>query len=156
MAGSRKIRVDKQRGNNAGKTPGKPFAKGNTIGFQPGQSGNPQGRPKKRTLSEHLREVMARTHPEHPDRTYGELIAIKLAEEAVSGNVTAAREVFDRLEGRPRQQLDVTVDSRKQQLAQTALDEYLRQAEAEGEQMTEAEAAEKLALFIPELSPYLQ
>src|SRR5688572_1222656 len=41
------------------KARGKPFAKGNEFAFKPGQSGNPAGRPKVRTLSDTYRTCLA-------------------------------------------------------------------------------------------------
>ena len=104
----RKIKADKQRGNNAKKTRGKPFRKGNTYGFQPGESGNPAGRPKSITLSEAYRKALAQPFPDDPqNRTFAEVIAEKMALSAASGEVGSAREIADRTEGKPRQALDI-------------------------------------------------
>lgn len=78
----------------------KPWAKG--------QSGNPKGRPKTRTLSEAYRAALAQPIPGDPDgRTYADKIAEMVISAAASGDVPAARELADRTEGKPRQMLDV-------------------------------------------------
>jgi hypothetical protein len=76
--------------------------------FRPGQSGNPSGRPKYALLSRAYRnqlETICETDPEH--RTYAEVIAEALAKQAVKGNIQAAAEIADRVEGRPRQAITV-------------------------------------------------
>jgi hypothetical protein len=73
--------------------------------FQKGQSGNPAGRPKAITLSEAIRAQLAQKYG--ADSTYAEEIARVLCAEAARGNVTAAREIADRTEGKPKQAIDV-------------------------------------------------
>jgi hypothetical protein len=73
------------------------FTKGNTYGmatrFQPGQSGNPDGRPRGF-------EAMARKQLEEAaadgDQTRGEQLVRKLIALAVGGNVQAIKLVLDR------------------------------------------------------------
>lgn len=103
--------IDKQWKNN-GETVGRDekgrFTEGHTQGFQPGMSGNPAGRPKAVTISEAYRQQLAAPMPGDPQgRTIAETIAKLVCEEAAKGNVTAAKEVADRTEGRPRQALEV-------------------------------------------------
>lgn len=90
------------------------FAGGNKLGkrFQPGQSGNPKGRPKSITLSEALRLQLAEVMPEADERTYAEEIARVLCADAAKGNVLAAREIADRTEGKPKQAIDVDMSIR--------------------------------------------
>lgn len=84
------------------------FEKGNAVGFQPGQSGNPSGRPKSITLSEAYRKALAQAYPDDPEgRTYAEVIADKIVMSAATGEVSSAREIADRTEGKPRQALDI-------------------------------------------------
>ncbi len=85
------------------------FAPGNKLGnrFKPGETGNPQGRPKLTLLSEALREELAKVLPGLDERTMAEHIARSLIREAIKGNVMAAREIADRSEGRPKQAIDV-------------------------------------------------
>ncbi len=66
--------------------------------FQPGTSGNPAGRPKGKTLSAWLQELLAVT----PDngRSRAERLAEKLLEVAETGDVKALKLVIDRHDGR--------------------------------------------------------
>jgi hypothetical protein len=96
--------IEKQREYTGRDDKGR-FAAGNPNGFQPGQSGNPAGRPKSITLSEAIRLQLAQQYGE--DRTYAEEIARVLCVAAVKGNVNAAREIADRTEGKPKQAIDV-------------------------------------------------
>jgi hypothetical protein len=76
-------------------------------GFQPGQSGNPNGRPKTNTgLVNALRAKVAEVTSD--GRTIAQQIANMLVEESLRGRhrVAAASVILDRLEGRPAQQLD--------------------------------------------------
>jgi hypothetical protein len=101
----------KQR-NNSGERDGRDdkgrFIEGNPHSFQPGQSGNPAGRPKAVTLSEAYRQQLAAQQTEGADEsTYAEVIAKMVCAEAAKGNVLAAREIADRTEGKPKQAIDV-------------------------------------------------
>jgi len=59
--------------------------------WKPGESGNPNGRPKKgETLTDALREL-----------TDKEELAQKLLELAREGNLNALRYIYDRIDGRP-------------------------------------------------------
>jgi hypothetical protein len=69
--------------------------------FKPGQSGNPGGRPKTGALSQACRAVLEKTVPgDRERRTYAQAIAERLADLAMRGHLTAAREIGDRAEGR--------------------------------------------------------
>src|SRR5262245_23805364 len=114
MARTTKKAQKKVRAGNSAKTArkttrGKPFAKGNAFAFRPGQSGNPAGRPRD-TNAAHFRDLVRMQYPGKDEVTYGELIARALLVRAISGDVQAIREVFDRLEGKPRQSVDVSVE----------------------------------------------
>ncbi len=97
--------TDKQRGNSEGRE----RAQANLKPFQPGQSGNPKGRPKGVTLSDALRRMLAEAAPGRSEQTYAEAIARALCKQAAKGNVLAAREIADRTEGKPKQAVDMTV-----------------------------------------------
>jgi hypothetical protein len=89
------------------------FAPGNKVGkqFAKGVSGNLNGRPKLTRLTEALREQLAEAMPNAPERTVAEAIARTLIREALSGNVSAAREIADRCEGRPKQSVDLDIQA---------------------------------------------
>lgn len=79
------------------------FAKGNSYAFKPGQSGNPAGRSK--SLSRLLREKL-----ESGER--GSKLVESLINMAEEGNMNAIKEIYDRMEGKPRQELDIGGDLR--------------------------------------------
>src|SRR5690349_9336295 len=65
--------------------------------FKPGQSGNPNGRPKGTTISEYLRresEVLV------GDRTKGEIVAEKAFDLAMGGDMKAIVFISERLDGK--------------------------------------------------------
>jgi len=110
----KKTAIDKQTENNgaqAGRDDKGRYQKGHSLGFQPGQSGNPKGRPKVITLSEAYRNALAR--PMEGDalrRTYAEVIADEMVTFAAQGNIHSAKEIADRTEGKPRQAVDLTAN----------------------------------------------
>jgi hypothetical protein len=86
---------------------------GKATRWRKGQpSPNPGGRPKSRILSEALRNRLAETKPGDPDgRTYAEIVAENLIDIACSDGLSAvhaANEIADRIEGRPRQSIEVS------------------------------------------------
>jgi len=88
------------------------MAKGKKTGgkdWQKGQSGNPNGRPKKEdTYSDILRRVMDEIDPD-TELTYKERLALALRELAITEKYfPAMREIQDRLVGKPQQSLEVT------------------------------------------------
>jgi hypothetical protein len=85
------------------------FAPGNSIGkkFPPGTSGNQKGRPKLTRLTESLREQLAEQMPNASETTVAEEIAKTLIKLAISGDIAAIRECFDRSEGKSPINLDV-------------------------------------------------
>ncbi|GAA3758461.1 DUF5681 domain-containing protein [Terriglobus aquaticus] len=86
--------------------------------FQPGQSGNPSGRPKKAPITDYLREQLDRAIPAgmldklRPEErsflgelfgtspTFGHMVAFKTIQQACKGDVFALRELLDRVEGK--------------------------------------------------------
>ncbi len=91
----------KQRGD--AKKPGGVTGKG----FQPGQSGNPAGRPPTRGFISALRAAVAGETKD--GRTIEQAIVDELIRQALRGRkkLQAISEIFDRLEGKPRQALDL-------------------------------------------------
>jgi Family of unknown function (DUF5681) len=81
------------------------FERGHMLGrrFQPGASGNPNGRPRHDRLTLALRDKLAEELPGATEQTVAEAIAGALITEALSGNVQAIREIADRTEGKPTQ-----------------------------------------------------
>ncbi len=80
---------------------------GKPTQWKKGESGNPAGRPKSKTLSDAYRNKLEERVPNDPEgRTWAELIAEAQVRDAVRGNVQAAREIADRTEGRARQAIE--------------------------------------------------
>ena len=81
--------------------------------WQPGQSGNPKGRPPgSQSITTHLKALLERSiaapRSEFLDKserkiTGSQLIALKLLTKAAAGDLQAIRETLDRLEGKPRE-----------------------------------------------------
>src|ERR1700733_8306781 len=84
---------NKQKTGFRGPSPdvGKPYR------WKKGQSGNPSGRPKSKTLSDAYKSKLEELVPNDSEgRTWAELIAEAQVRDAVRGNVQAAREIADR------------------------------------------------------------
>jgi hypothetical protein len=81
-------------------------------GFLPRKSGNPAGRPPTKGLLVHLKTQLGELSE---GESAEQLIARKLVTLTKRGNLAAIRECFDRVEGRPRQQLDLNDITRQLQ-----------------------------------------
>jgi hypothetical protein len=122
--------------------------------FKPGQSGNPNGRPKSITLSEAYRKMLATVDDTDPEkRTRAEVLAEQMYVKAKAGDVPALREIADRVEGKPRQTLALTVEKREQ--LEQAISGIMRDSESAGAPCSRAEAIAALSLFKPEASDLL-
>src|SRR6202167_6147233 len=113
------------KGNNPNiAADGKPFR------WKKGQSGNPSGRPKSKTLSDAYKCKLEELVPNDPGgRTWAEIIAEAQIRDAVRGNVQAAREIADRTEGRARQAIefeDTTVTKAFERMTTEELEAYAR------------------------------
>ncbi len=58
-------------------------------------------------MTDALRQQISETSPDAPEETIAEQIAKTLITLALSGDVQAIKEVFDRCEGRPKQAIDL-------------------------------------------------
>lgn len=80
--------------------------------FKKGQSGNPGGRPKGRSVTAIVRELLdADTFGGKKlagGKRVADLVAERIVAEAVRGKFPFAREILERLEGKTSQPLDVT------------------------------------------------
>lgn len=74
--------------------------------FAKGQSGNPGGRNVDRPWREALRSVLRETDPATKKNKLGAL-AEKVVELALAGDTVCIREIAQRIDGMPQQQLDV-------------------------------------------------
>ena len=83
------------------------FGPGNSIGrqFQPGQSGNPKGRPPERPLTVALRDAL--------DANDGEIIKVLVQtaiDRAKAGDFRYFKEIMDRVDGKVTNRMDVSDD----------------------------------------------
>lgn len=103
------------RGQNKSQAGGEGMAR-----FQPGQSGNPKGRPPKRLFDDRLREALASKRGDK-----ARMLVEKLIAKAATGNVAALKLVCERVGGKPKspEQIAagsneaVTLEQVRQQLA---------------------------------------
>lgn len=74
--------------------------------FQPGVSGNPGGRPKRKIWAEAILEAVEAVDEDAPDqRTRLKSLAIALVKAGLAGDTVATKEVGDRLDGKVPQGL---------------------------------------------------
>jgi hypothetical protein len=103
---------------------------GRSHRWKKGQSGNPSGRPKSKTISNAYRHKLEEEVPNDPERrTWAELIAEAQVRDAVRGNVQAAREIADRTEGKARQSIefeDKTLSEAFERMTSEELEAYAR------------------------------
>ena len=77
--------------------------------FKQGKSGNPKGRPKKgETMTDLLREKIEIPKTSREKLTRKEKIIEKLILLAEGGDLSALKYLFDRLDGRPKESIDLT------------------------------------------------
>lgn len=84
--------------------------------FQPGQTGNPKGRPKGKSISTLLNELLEKKVKDldGTERTRAEIIALKLLSKATDAKTVdnsvlkAIEQILDRSEGKAKQTVDVT------------------------------------------------
>jgi|SRR5215470_1057707 len=101
--------MTKRRRNNSGINSGEQWGRVENLRahqYKPGKSGNPKGRPRTKGLLVALRSAIAEVTPE--GKTIEQVIVEELLQEATQGRrkLQAIAEIFDRLEGKPRQQVD--------------------------------------------------
>lgn len=121
--------------------PGK-FKPGNPHAFKPGQSGNPAGRPKERTVSEVLRAMMNEAHTD--TATFAEAIADVLVKRCLLGDIKAIKETLDRTEGKVKQTIALQTEK---EIAETAVAQLMERVGCNREK-----AIELLAPMIPGVS----
>lgn len=109
--------ADKQRKNSGGRGERGRFTKGNTHAFKPGESGNPAGRPKSVTFSEACRKLLAEIEDEATQETVAVALARAAIREAKAGSAQHLKEINDRVEGKARQPIDLTIEKPREALA---------------------------------------
>ena len=78
--------------------------------FEPGKSGNPGGRTREKPFTDALRMALSEEHATTGTKKL-RVLAEKLVNEAIDGNVQAMKEVADRMEGKAPQALQIGGDS---------------------------------------------
>lgn len=100
--------TDKQSKNNGRDEKGR-LLPGHEEGFSPGVSGNPKGRPKRKTLTEELLMELDKPCPQDPDgRTWREVIIIATLIHAGKGKPHAMQEVWNRIDGKVKDKHELT------------------------------------------------
>jgi ribosomal protein L17 len=88
--------------------------------FKQGKSGNPKGRPKKgETLTDLLREKIEIPKTTREKLTRKEKIIEKLITLAEAGDLSALKYLFDRIDGRPKESIELTdsaIDTRLREI----------------------------------------
>lgn len=101
-----KIGVKERKTSGSGKVT-------NLKSWEKGQSGNLKGRPKKADcLTTLMREELEKVDPKDKEkRTHKELVVIATIELAKEGNSTALKEVWERMDGKVKEKLEINQDS---------------------------------------------
>lgn len=68
--------------------------------FQPGQSGNPNGRPRKLITEAYTEHLHKKCPTDSQGRTYAQLLAQGQINAAIKGKAEPAKEIADRVEGK--------------------------------------------------------
>ena len=77
-----------------------------------GVTGNPNGRPKGSYSIVEMIKKKLQEMPEGKDKTYGEYFVEQIMKKAViEGDVTMMKDLTDRIDGKPRQQIDSDITS---------------------------------------------
>lgn len=84
--------------------------------FPKGQSGNPGGRPKRTPLTDELKRLL-KQKSEGSAHTNAHMVAWKMIQRAKAGDVAAARLLWEYVEGKPTQPIDVNVAEEARRLA---------------------------------------
>ena len=146
-AGALKQRQEQRKKTGQKRGPGKPFSKRNKWAFQPGQSGNPNGRPKSITVSDALRRALKEVNSD--GRTIAEVICDQLLHLAIKGRghikIRAIQEIVDRVEGKPRQSVEVLVPKSEIDRYESLIEQYLQAAKDQGIDLTRDQAISYLA-----------
>jgi hypothetical protein len=122
------------------------FLPGNSLGrqFKAGNSAGAKGR--RDSITDVLRRRLPEIRVEDDGRSNAELIADMLLEEAIEkGNIQAAREIFDRVEGKAKQAIDITVKKSENEMYEGMITDLMEYAASKNLKLTRDEAIEYLA-----------
>jgi len=93
------------------KTPNPRSLKNLRRPWKKGESGNPSGRPKRLLTDAYTAQLARVKDGDRQHRTYAQLIAEAQIKQAINGNTMAAKEIADRVEGKARQAVEVTLET---------------------------------------------
>lgn len=79
--------------------------------WKPGQSGNPAGRPRRKSLTDLVRDIMEREGltPDGRELCVDEALAETILTMALRGNTEILKELWSRLEGKPKEIVEGSV-----------------------------------------------
>lgn len=80
--------------------------------WKPGQSGNPSGRPKTVSLTAIMLRKLKEEHPDEPEKIRAEKVVEAALKQAESGNFQMFKEIWDRVDGKVADKLEVTRDEK--------------------------------------------
>ena len=93
--------------------------------WKKGQSGNPNGRAKDKLWADAIRIAVNEAY-EVGDKKKLRVLADKLVDKALEGEIAAMKEIGDRLDGKPAQSVDVTHHKTIQEMTDDELIEIIR------------------------------
>ena len=111
--------------------------------FQPGESGNPSGRPRGQSITAALRRMLGDPNPKEPSKSNLDRLAEVVLASAIDGDLGFAKLVFERIDGRVSD-ADSQESSAEDVYRQAA--EIIRErqrAKAEAAQAAQADQAER-------------
>lgn len=102
---------DIKQSNSQEETPSKQeIARDGKGQFVPGQSGNPNGRPKELSIVAALKRMLDKT-PEGKDKKYLDMLVERVLKIGIAdGNVQMLKDIIDRVDGRAKSKIDIGVD----------------------------------------------
>ncbi|HEX5733358.1 MAG TPA: DUF5681 domain-containing protein [Blastocatellia bacterium] len=122
--------------------------------FKKGESGNPQGRPKHKTLGDALRSQLREVDAD--GRTRAERVAATLISEAIAGSVRAMELIFARTEGRLPETIDLNVSRSEFEAYNKKVIDLQELAHARGMPISRAKAVALLSQTDPRIAMVLR
>ena len=120
--------------------------------WKPGESGNPAGRPRKRPLSDSHEELLRSIAPPEirnalnqrgarldKTATWSDCISYSLGRKAIAGDVTAAKELRESVEGKSTQRIELAHLGERQELLVVYAEPLEAQEQREGKVLARLE-----------------
>lgn len=122
--------------------------------FEKGKSGNPNGRPKHKTLGDALRSQLREVDAD--GRTRAECVAATLISEAIAGSVRAMELIFARTEGRLPETIDLNVSRSEFEKYSKMVQELQEVAATRGTPISKAKAVVLIAQADPRIAAVIR